>query len=226
MKHIEKYGGQYKDDLEQDITCLICADPRGAHYNECMDNDIPVVLSQWLDDCFRYHTKLDYTPYRFPSPSVYYQLNPYPATIFTFPKDVDTLTSTVPNNLEQTRPFENQVVYFGSELMHDQLKLPMIPVLTNYIKQAGGKVATQYDHHQVTVVILKYRSSLEYKQALKDKKYVASFWWISNTLARGYFCSPLDTLLDYPVPKTGIPMMEDCVSYSTASIVILSVIRR
>lgn len=176
-----------------------------------MDNGIPVVLSQWLDDCFRYHIKLDRGPYQFPSPSMYYQLNPYPATIFTYPKDVDTLVETLPSTISESRSLENQVIYFGSDLMHDQRKLPMIPALTNYIREAGGEVATEYDHHLVTVVILKYRSSLQYKQALKDKKYVASFWWLSNTLARGYFCSPLDTLLDYPVPKAGIPMMDDCV---------------
>lgn len=190
---------------------MICADPRGAYYNECREKNIPVVLSQWLDDCFRYHTKLDYKPYRFPSPTVYYQLNPYPATIHTYPKDVDTLVATIPQNLSQTRPFEKHVVYFGSDLMHDQRKLPLIPIITKYIEEAGGRVAAEYNHHTVTIVALKYRSSLEYKQALKDKKHVVSFWWLSNTLARGHFCSPLHTLLDYPVPKSGIPTMDDCV---------------
>lgn len=40
---------------------------------------------------------------------------------------------------------------------------------------------------------------------------VATVWWVSNTLARGRFVPPTQTLLDYPTPRGGIPGMNEMV---------------
>ena len=176
-----------------------------------MDRNIPVVLPQWLDNCLRYHYQLPYDPYRLPTPSIYYQNKPDPATIYPYPTNTNAL-SHLPDEEHSTKNlFYNQVVYFGNDVRLDQVKIHLIPLMHLHIQSRGGIVVTEYNPHRVTIVVLKYRSSLEYKQAVRDKKCIAIFWWLTNTFCRGYMCSPLDCLLDYPVPKVGIPNMSNCV---------------
>jgi hypothetical protein len=79
------------------------------------------------------------------------------------------------------------------------------------IEQAGGRCIDRYDD-SVSIVVCKYRSSQDCIMALEDQNIVASFWWLTNTLARGHIETPLSRLLDYPIPKGGIPGMDDLVS--------------
>ncbi|CEP08922.1 hypothetical protein [Parasitella parasitica] len=209
LDQVSKFGGQWRDDFSEDVTCLVCIEPRGAHYNECMERNIPVVLPQWLDDCFRYHQRFPYDPYRLPSPCIYYQNMPDPATIHPYPKDPLALAPS--QDIATNKPMYNQVVYLGKDVRSDEEKKKIILQIEQCIHEMGAKILKDYNPHQVTVVILKYRSSLEYKQAVQDQKCIASFWWLSNTYCRGYLCSPLDTLFDYPVPKVGMSSMQKCV---------------
>ncbi|OAD07331.1 hypothetical protein MUCCIDRAFT_77696 [Mucor lusitanicus CBS 277.49] len=205
---ITKFGGQYRDDFSQD-----------TYYNDCIERNIPVVLPQWLDDCLRYHLLFPYDTYRLPAPTIYYQHKPRPATLFKYPlgKQVSLLVPS--KDLECKRPLHNQVVYFGKDVpfIRDMKKGQeneadaLRQLWYALVQEMGGTVAEEYHPHRVTVVILKYRSSLEYKQAVQDQKCVASCSWLSNTYCRGYLCSPMDTLLDYPIPKVGIAGMEKCV---------------
>ncbi|KAI7898949.1 BRCT domain-containing protein [Cokeromyces recurvatus] len=212
FKEINRYGGEYSNEITKNITCLVCTSASGETYNECIKRNIPVVLPQWLDDCFRFQQKFDYKPYRLPSPYVYYFQNPRPARLFSYPTDTNSLNSILPQGIDDREPiFKNHFIYFGQDVMADQRKLYMMPIITSYIERLGGRVMNDYNSDLTTIVILKYRSSEEYIQAAKDGKCIASFWWISNTLARGYLCSPLSVLLDYPIPKIGIPGMIDCV---------------
>ncbi|KAI9467962.1 MAG: BRCT domain-containing protein [Benjaminiella poitrasii] len=211
-KQLCHFGGQYRNELTKDVTCLVCAYPNGVYYDECIKNNIPVVLNRWLDDCFRLERKVDCKPYCFPSPSMFYSHNPKPALLFPYPKTSDALVSFLSQRLRKGELiFQDQVIYFGRDVIADQRKLCLLPIVTKYIQNLGGRISKDYNSNSVTIVILKYRSSNEYKQAIKDDKCIASFWWLSNTLARGYICSPLTVLLDYPVPKLGIPGMRDCV---------------
>jgi hypothetical protein len=178
-----------------------------------MDRNIPVVLPQWLDNCFRYHHRLDYEPYQFPTPTIYHPLRPHPSTLYSYPTDIKTLATFLPNHYDDAhQALHNQIVYLGTDVMTDQRKIPIIPTIKDHIERAGGQLVAEYNHHLVTIVILKHRSSIEYKRAMQDQKCIASFWWLTNTLARGYMSSPLDGLLDFPAPKIGIAGMRDCVS--------------
>ncbi|KAK4514142.1 protein phosphatase regulator [Mucor velutinosus] len=222
---INKFGGQYRDDFSQDVTCLVCIEPRGTYYNDCIERNIPVVLPQWLDDCLRYHHQFPYDTYRLPTPTIYYQHKPYPATIFKYPlgKQVSLLIPS--KDLVRKRPLHNQVVYFGKDVPFIKEKKTdkteegetkkeaeaLRQLWYSMVQEMGGTVAEEYQPYRVTIVILKYRSSLEYKQAVQDQKCIASCSWLSNTYCRGYLCSPMDTLLDYPIPKVGIAGMEKCV---------------
>ncbi|KAG1088884.1 hypothetical protein G6F42_020141 [Rhizopus arrhizus] len=218
---IAKFGGQFRDDFSQDVTCLVCIEPRGAYYNDCMERNIPVVLPQWLDDCLRYHHQFPCDLYRLPTPSIYYQHKPNPATIFKYPQGKQASSLVPSKDLVRKRPLHNQVVYFGKDVQFIKAKEAdkqakegaeaSRQLWYTLVQEMGGTVSEDYNPHRVTIVILKYRSSLEYKQAIQDKKCIASCGWISNTYCRGYMCSPLDTLLDYPIPKVGIAGMEKCV---------------
>lgn len=105
--------------------------------------------------------------------------------------------------------FEDEVIYFGHDL---NIKEDFKNVLIEAIVRAGGTFAEQYSYQYVTIVILKDRGTRECRMAFKDTKLVASLWWLTNTLLRGYCNSPLCTLLDYPTPPGGLPGMNNNVS--------------
>lgn len=179
-----------------------------------------MVLPQWLDDCLRYHHPFPYDAYRLPTPTIYYRHKPHPATIFKYPlgKQVSLLVPS--KDLVRKRPLQNQVVYFGKDVQFVKEKKgdqgeegagALRQLWCALVQEMGGTVLDEYHPHRVTIVVLKYRSSLEYKQAVQDQKCIASCNWLSNTYCRGYLCSPMDTLLDYPIPKVGIAGMEKCV---------------
>ncbi|KAI9274213.1 BRCT domain-containing protein [Sporodiniella umbellata] len=191
---VKKRGGQIRNDLTEDVTHLICIDPRGAQYKHCMDHRIPVVLPHWLDDCLRWQERVDTRPYRFPEPWVQTM-----ATVYPYPS-LDTLPTVDKDVLR------HQTIYFGQcvDLQHE-----FRSQLIQSVKRAGATVSVDYNG-LVTLVILKYRSQ-EASRAWREQKTVASLWWLTNTLHRGQCLSPFRSLLDYPVPKAGIPGME-CVS--------------
>lgn len=105
--------------------------------------------------------------------------------------------------------FEDEVLYFGQDL---NIKEDFKNALIEAIMRAGGTVVEQYNYQKVTIVILKNRGTQEFRMVSKDTKLVASLWWLTNTLLRGYCNSPLCTLLDYPTPPGGLPGMSDFVS--------------
>lgn len=190
-KQIKKYCGQIRNDLTEDITHLICIDPRGAQYTHCIEHRIPVVLPQWLDDCQRFQERLDPRPYQFPTPIIQ-----TPAPLYPYPS-LEHLSNNPSGALSR------HTLYFGKDIqIKDDFKLQLI----NAIKRAGGNISTEYNT-LVTLVILKYRSE-EAMCAFRDHKEMASLWWLTNTLARGHYLSPMRSLLDYPVPLGGILGME------------------
>lgn len=203
---IKRYGGQYRDDFSEDITHLVCLDPRGTQYTQCIEQNIPAVLPQWLDDCFRQRRKVETDLYQFPNPIVYYENSVDVAKLYPY-YDKEAFASSSPED-DYNMVFEDEVFYFGKDIT---FKEDFKQILTEAIVKAGGAVVDKYNHQHVTIVILKHRLTHECKMAYKDKKLIASLWWVTNTLSRRYWCSPLSTLLDYPTPPGGLPGMENCV---------------
>ena len=183
---------------------MICLDPRGTQYTQCTEINIPALLPTWLDDCFYHQEKLETRLYQFPDPIVYYESNPNPPKIYAY-YEKDALKKEG----DYDKVFEDEVLYFGKDI---NLQSDFRQILVDAVERAGGTVTNQYNHQNVTIVVLKYRSSHECRMAYKDSKLVASLWWVSNTLLRKYWCSPLSTLLDYPAPPGGLPGMEDYAS--------------
>jgi hypothetical protein len=148
---------------------------------------------------------MDESLYSVTEPIVYCEHNPNPSELFAY-GDKDAFFSS---DDEYNLVLENQVIYFGRDI---QIKEDYKNALDRAIERAGGTVANIYNHQFVTIVILKYRSTRECLIASKDQKLIASLWWLTNTLFRGYQSSPLCTLLDYPIPPGGLPGMENLVS--------------
>jgi hypothetical protein len=145
---------------------------------------------------------METTLYRFPDPVVYFDSSPTPPTLFPY-FDQETMTN---DEDDYDMVFEDEVIYFGKDI---KFKEGIKSVLVEAINRAGGVVLDQYSHQHVTIVVLKNRTSHECRMASKDKKLIASLWWVTNTLSRRYCCSPLSTLLDFPTPPGGLPGMEN-----------------
>ncbi|KAG2234139.1 hypothetical protein INT48_002302 [Thamnidium elegans] len=201
---VKRFGGLLRDDITTDLTHLICVDPRGVQYNQCIELKIPVVLPQWLDECFRYKKKISTDLFCFPDPIVYYENNPTPAKIYPY-HDKELISGGGDHNMV----FEDEIIYFGNDV---NIKEDFKIVLEEAIVRAGGTISDQYSHQEVTIVILRDRATPECRMASKDQKLIASLWWVTNTLSRGHYNSPLSTLLDYPTPPGGLPGMENNVS--------------
>lgn len=114
-----------------------------------------------------------------------------------------------PRDLEVTEPYlKGHCFYFVQD--NDYLSLRNFD-WKGRLEKAGAKISNSYND-KVTVVVCKYRDSPEYIRACRDGKIVATMWWVSNTLMRQSFESPTRRLLDYPMPRGGIPGMENVVS--------------
>ncbi|KAI9494375.1 hypothetical protein BDB00DRAFT_974414 [Zychaea mexicana] len=100
-------------------------------------------------------------------------------------------------------------LYMSGECLYVEPDLiPEVELLDSwldYLKKAGATIASEYNKDQVTTVVVKDRSTPVYKQASKDGKVVASTWWLTNTIMRGEKHAPTSTLVDYPMPRGGIP---------------------
>ncbi|KAI8885449.1 hypothetical protein K501DRAFT_179934 [Backusella circina FSU 941] len=166
-------------------------------YEESLLDFKHVVLPHWLDDCFRLKQRVDEEGYQFPNP-VFSET----ATIFEYPS-IDVLDRL---KLLNNKVLQDQVVYLGSDI--DIATAGFIPKLAACIENAGGTLIDRYDD-SVSIVVCKYRSSQDCIKALEDQNIVVSFWWLTNTLARGHIETPLSRLLDYPIPKGGILGMDN-----------------
>lgn len=90
----------------------------------------------------------------------------------------------------------------------------MRSVLEECVNAAGAHLIDEemtYSSEDVDIYIGRWRFGEEYKQASVDGKIVGSIWWLSNTLARNRIESPTRSLLDYPLPKSGISEMQNMV---------------
>lgn len=129
----------------------------------------------------------------------------YPAPGF----NEDEKRSFWPADVEVAAPYLSDHCFY---FVHDEDYLSLKSFdWKGRLEKAGAKISNSYND-KVTVVVVKYRDSPEYIRACRDGKIVATMWWVSNTLMRQRYESPTRRLLDYPVPRGGIPGMENVVS--------------
>lgn len=113
-----------------------------------------------------------------------------------------------PRDLEVTEPYlKGHCFYFVHD--YDYLSTKSFD-WEGRLKKAGAEVSSSYNA-KVTIVVVKYRDNPEYIRACRDGKTVVTMWWVSNTLMRQRIEPPTRRLLDYPMPRGGIPGMENMV---------------
>jgi hypothetical protein len=127
--------------------------------------------------------------------------------IHPYPLNEDILSSCAP-----TSPFMTGMrIYINPDT---DISDAMRSVLEECINAAGARLLDKestYSSENVDIYIGRWRFGEEYKQASIDGTIVGSIWWLSNTLARNRIESPTRTLLDYPLPKSGITEMQNMV---------------
>lgn len=128
---------------------------------------------------------------------------PLQGLIYPYPHKMLLMTTRA-----ETKFLAGKRFYFDPELGIEE---EMQTDLANALEDAGATIVKEYEPEQVDVVVTKYRSTKAYIRACQDSKTVGTVWWVTNTLARQRFESPMRTLLDYPVPSGGIPGMENLV---------------
>lgn len=127
--------------------------------------------------------------------------------IHPYPMNVDSLASCVPTS----EFMKGRKIYINPDT---GLSESLLSSLKECVAAAGASILEDhetYSKETVDIYIGRWRQSEEYKQASKDGKIVGSVWWLTNTLARNRVASPTATLLDYPMPKSGIKDMHQMV---------------
>ncbi|KAM3588887.1 regulator of Ty1 Transposition [Umbelopsis sp. WA50703] len=221
------FGADYRNDLTVDVTHLITMAAEGKKYETVMDKSeigIKAVLPQWLYDCVKFQRRIDEAEYVFPEPKLFERRTiitqddenrptPLPkgssakGYIHPYPLNEDILSSCAP-----TSPFMTGMrIYINPDT---DISDAMRSVLEECINAAGARLLDKestYSSENVDIYIGRWRFGEEYKQASIDGTIVGSIWWLSNTLARNRIESPTRTLLDYPLPKSGITEMQNMV---------------
>lgn len=103
--------------------------------------------------------------------------------------------------------FQGHVIYIHPDVF---IKPEIRACLFNYLSKAGAETTNNLNDN-TTIVIMKDRSSQEYRKIYKGNITIASVFWLTNTLYRECLLPPLSTIWDYPMPRGGIPGMENMV---------------
>ncbi|KAF7722799.1 hypothetical protein EC973_002683 [Apophysomyces ossiformis] len=219
-------GGQYREDLVQDVTHLVCLAPDGEKYRRALgEPNMKIVLPHWVNECFKLRRLVQEEPFQFPD-------TPYLRTTHQALSKEGTEAAATQEEEEDAAKNINQQIYPYPESID---YLPTLPEPSTFLKDqcfylsldldiseefrnalqlqlvnAGATVANDYDS-SVDVVVTQFRSSDSYLRGCQQGKVVGSLWWLTNTLARQRFQLPTRALLDYPLPKGGIPGMEKAV---------------
>ncbi|KAI9273099.1 hypothetical protein BDA99DRAFT_500034 [Phascolomyces articulosus] len=225
---MEQFGGQYREELSSDTTHYITVAKNEAKKAEekYPNHPIRVVLPHFIDECIKFKRHVREDNYQFPDP--YIMQNPlkeqeaemedieksikecygsigYP---LIFPPHGSQFNANKKYSIDLTQdppgPYlEGECLYVEPDLMEKETD-----VLTSWMdyleKKAGATFVKEYSKEQVTIVVVKHRSTPIYRRASIDNKIVASKWWLTNTIMRKEKYMPILTLVDYPMPSGGI----------------------
>ncbi|CAO3629855.1 unnamed protein product [Cunninghamella blakesleeana] len=101
--------------------------------------------------------------------------------------------------------FQGHVIYIHPDIF---IKSDIHNYLFDYLSKAGAETTNNLKD-DVTIAIMKDRSSQEYRKIYKSNIMIASVFWLTNTLYRECLLPPLSTIWDYPTPRGGIVGMEN-----------------
>lgn len=81
-------------------------------------------------------------------------------------------------------------------------------VVEALIESGGGNMAT--DVHQVDIFVCHFREGADYIYACQTGIDVGNLSWLYYIITHNEWTSPMRRLLHYPLPRNGVPGLEDC----------------
>ncbi|KAI7853964.1 hypothetical protein BDC45DRAFT_569512 [Circinella umbellata] len=229
MAAMQKLGGQNVQKLSEETTHLVVASDNGKTVHKALEHyKIPVVTTHFIDDCVNLKRRVREDLYTFPNPKI---LDSFDKVItrenndyanakeeayktiggesLIFPPYGSKFSLQGPYKVEL--PEDIPAPYLADDCIYVEPDLLGVDTdvldswLTYLEKKAGAEIVKEYNKDKVTIAVVKHRSTPTYVEASRDGKMVASKWWLTNTIMRKQKQLPTATLVDYPMPKGGIP---------------------
>ncbi|KAK3069232.1 regulator of Ty1 Transposition [Teratosphaeriaceae sp. CCFEE 6253] len=210
-------GGQYTSSLTKLSTHIVTLSDEHLKCKVAMDKKVncKIVLPHWFDACFRLGKKINERPYMFPNPPVLQSDLPRPPNSDS--PHVEGATAAMPTGqLPVTPPpspsksrknlnaFMSKKVMLSADLdIQERLK----KTLEGMINYGGGTLTDDVD--QADIYICQYRDGEDYTAASRARKEVANLAWLYHVINLNKYINPLGKLLHYPLPRNGIPGMQN-----------------
>ncbi|ODV87347.1 hypothetical protein CANARDRAFT_26750 [[Candida] arabinofermentans NRRL YB-2248] len=227
---IESFGGSTANVIDRKLTHLIATD---MDEDECMlvqkfnelsglKVKVAIVLPQWIEDCLNLRRKLDATPYSFPNPAVASTSiaeSSFDGRHLDEKDEIDIESELDKTNSNTTRTndsfLKGKHFFLGEDL---GISKSVVELTESMIRKAGGSCmidGTVEDlknaKSKLNCYVGKYRSGEQYITASKKLFHVGSMQWLYWMMLHERWISPYKKLLHYPIPKEGVPGMENCV---------------
>jgi hypothetical protein len=128
---IQVYGGQWREEYDNDITHLIVKDDASSLCKQSSAMGIKVIAPEYFDDCFKIERKCDDSMYLFPNPMIYrdeielYKEKPFIADGSPmFLKDIiiyidPLLIQSVDDSVAHLPRWIHNTISFGAEITKD-----------------------------------------------------------------------------------------------------------
>ncbi|KAG1847384.1 hypothetical protein F4604DRAFT_1594505 [Suillus subluteus] len=236
---ITSLGGQWRTGLTRDVTHLFALHEQSDKYQTAMHfaphTHMSVLTPHWFDDSVRVGRRVPEGPYLWPDPKVL-----QPGMQVTMDendieigeggkkkrkKSGETRLSS-PMATEEAECREGANVWAGRRLLLSrslELGQGHREAVEANIQRAGGTVVKvkgdeAQENEEATLVdecdvfVTRYRSGKAYFKAARSSRpiLIGNLTWMFHVDASGTLNDPHDSLLWYPVPRGGIPGLNEC----------------
>lgn len=209
-------GGQYSSAITKLVTHIISLTMDCHQAKLAVEKRLKckIVLPHWFDHCLILGRRIDEGPYTLPDPSILEaEKNPGVhqkdnATSIDATRNLEgaSMLSPLPpmpcspsKNRKNLGVFRGLSIFLSPDL---ELTQHLKDSLTELIQSAHGKVVTGID--LAHILICKYRTGLDFCNALENGKDIGSLGWLYHLLNTNKWTSPTRRLLHFPVPKVPI----------------------
>ncbi|KAG1837309.1 hypothetical protein DFJ58DRAFT_816048 [Suillus subalutaceus] len=228
---ITSLGGQWRTGLTRDVTHLFALHEQSDKYQTAMHfaphTHMSVLTPHWFDDSVRVGRRVPEGPYLWPDPKV---LQPGMQVGKKKRKKSGETRLSSPMATEEAECREGANVWAGRRLLLSrslELGQGHCEAVEANIHRAGGTVVKvkgtstdeeAQENEEATLVdecdvfVTRYRSGKAYFKAARSSRpiLIGNLTWMFHVDASGTLNDPHDSLLWYPVPRGGIPGLNEC----------------
>ncbi|KAG1767131.1 hypothetical protein EDD22DRAFT_876793 [Suillus occidentalis] len=222
---ITSLGGQWRTGLTRDVTHLFALHEQSDKYQTAMHfaphTHMSVLTPHWFDDSVRVGRRVPEGPYLWPDPKVL-----QPGMQVTMDDDGPEIGESG----KKKRKRKGVNVWAGRRLLLSrslELGQGHREAVEANIQRAGGTVVKvkgtstdeeAQENEEATLVdesdvfVTRYRSGKAYFKAARSSRpiLIGNLTWMFHVDASGTLNDPHDSLLWYPVPRGGIPGLNEC----------------